>query len=273
MEVKIVETLEANINRVISDFDSIKFAIESRNIEVGNAKTSEYADMIMQIKDEQDYFIGFLEDSATKVVIPEGTSKIRPRAFIQMANLNSVVIPEGVVTISEYAFSSCTNLEEVEFNTGLETIGNSAFHSCIKLIKIVLPVGIKSIGVSAFRGCKLVDRLIIPSGTTTIGSSAFYGLSALTHLEIPNTITQISSDSFYACSGITELVVEDGFNASNLNISYFSLLTADDIVTVFDALYDRTGKESYNLILGSTHLSKLTDEQKAIATDKNWILA
>ena len=266
-------TLKENINRAISDFGSIKSAIESRNIEVGNAKTSEYADMIIQIKDDQDYFRGMLEDSATKIVIPDGTSKIRTNAFIQMTTLNSVVIPGSVVTINEYAFSSCTNLEEVEFNEGLETIGNSAFHSCNKIAKIVLPVSVKSIGVSAFRGCKLISELIIPNGTTTIGSSAFYGLLALTHLEIPNTITQIGSDSFYSCSNVTELVIEDGFNATNLNLSYFSLITADDIVAVMNALYDRTGRESYKLILGNTHLEKLTDEQKAIATDKNWILS
>ncbi len=266
-------TLEENINRAISDFGSIKSAIESRNIEVGNAKTSEYADMITQIKDDPNYFTGMLEDSAVKIIIPDGTSKIRSRAFMQMSTLNSVVIPGSVLKIDEYAFSSCTNLEEVEFNTGLEIIGNSAFYGCSKIMRIVLPTSIKSIGVSAFKNCKLVSELIIPSGTTTLSSSAFYGLTALAHLEIPNTITQISSDSFYGCSSVAELVVEDGFNATNLNLSQFSLLTADDIVAVINALYDRTGRETYTIILGNTHLAKLTDEQKAIATDKNWILS
>ena len=140
-------------------------------------------------------------------------------------------------------------------------------------MKIVLPTSIKSIGVSAFKNCKLVSKLIIPNGTTTLSSSAFYGLTALTHLEIPNTITQISGDSFYSCSNVKELIVENGFNATNLNLSHFSLLTADDIVAVMNALYDRTGRETYSLTLGGTHINELTDEQKAIATDKNWILS
>lgn len=266
-------TLEENINRAISDFGSIKSAIESRNIEVGNAKTSEYADMITQIKDDPNYFSGMIEDSALKIIIPDGTTKIRSRAFFQMSTLNSVFIPGSVLKIDEYAFSSCTNLEEVEFNTGLETIGNSVFYNCNKIMKIVLPASIKSIGTAAFKNCKLVSKLIIPSGTKTISSSAFYGLGALAHIELPNTITQISSDSFYGCSNVTELVVEDGFNATNLNLSHFYLLTADNIVFVMNALYDRTGRETYTLILGNTHLAKLTDEQKAIATDKNWILS
>ena len=266
-------TLEENINRAIADFGSIKSAIESRNIEVGNARTSEYADMITQIKDDPNYFSGMIEDSSVKIIIPDGTTKIRSRAFFQMSTLNSIIIPGSVLNINEYAFSSCTNLEEVEFNTGLETIGNSVFYGCVKIMKIVLPTSIKSIGVAAFKSCKLVSELIIPNGTTTISSSAFYGLLALTHLEIPNTITQISGDSFYGCSNVTELVVEDGFNATSFNLSHFSLLTADDIVAVMNALYDRTGRETYILTLGSTHLAKLTDEQKAIATDKNWILS
>lgn len=266
-------TLEENINRAIADFDNIKLAIESKNIEVGNAKTSEYADMITQIKDDQNYFIGMLEGSATEMVIPDGTGMIRKNAFTQMTNLKSVIIPGSVVTIDEYAFSSCTNLEEVEFNQGLQTIGNNAFHSCSKIIKLILPIGIKSIGTSAFRGCKLVNELVIPTGTTTLSSASFYGLSSLTRLEIPNTITQISNDTFYGCTNISEVILENGFNATNFNMSYFTLLTKDNLVAVINALYDRTGRETYKLTLGSTHLGKLTDEEKSIATDKNWILA
>jgi len=42
---------------------------------------------------------------------------------------------------------------------------------------------------------------------------------------------------------------------------------------MFTALADRTGQTAYTLTLGATNLKKLSDEQKAIATDKNWTLA
>jgi hypothetical protein len=44
-------------------------------------------------------------------------------------------------------------------------------------------------------------------------------------------------------------------------------------VSWLNALYDRTGLSAYKLTMGSTNLNKLTNEQKAIATNKNWTLA
>ena len=45
------------------------------------------------------------------------------------------------------------------------------------------------------------------------------------------------------------------------------------MVTMFNSLKDLTGETAKTLTLGETNLSKLTDEQKAIATNKNWTLA
>lgn len=43
-------------------------------------------------------------------------------------------------------------------------------------------------------------------------------------------------------------------------------------MSAINALKDLTGETSKTLSLGTTNLDKLTDEQKAIATAKNWIL-
>lgn len=39
------------------------------------------------------------------------------------------------------------------------------------------------------------------------------------------------------------------------------------------ALFDRTGLEPYTLTIGSENIEKLSDEQIAIFTNKNWTLA
>ena len=54
---------------------------------------------------------------------------------------------------------------------------------------------------------------------------------------------------------------------NNKNLTHQSLLNA------LNGLYDLTGGTSQTLTLGSTNLAKLTDEEKAIATNKNWVLA
>ena len=64
----------------------------------------------------------------------------------------------------------------------------------------------------------------------------------------------------------------------NIMLSYSPKLTVDSLMVVISALYDFTGKGesiadiSGKLYLGSTNLAKLTDEQKAIATNKGWSL-
>ena len=45
------------------------------------------------------------------------------------------------------------------------------------------------------------------------------------------------------------------------------------MVAMFNSLKDLTGDTAKTLTLGSTNLAKLTAEQKAIATNKNWTLA
>ena len=57
------------------------------------------------------------------------------------------------------------------------------------------------------------------------------------------------------------------------NSSTETNITVDSMVAMFNSLKDLTSETAKTLTLGSTNLAKLTDEQKAIATNKNWTLA
>lgn len=57
------------------------------------------------------------------------------------------------------------------------------------------------------------------------------------------------------------------------NLNEASFLKHDCIVDLLNNLVDLTGETSKTLTLGATNLSKLTAEEKAIATNKNWTLA
>lgn len=63
-------------------------------------------------------------------------------------------------------------------------------------------------------------------------------------------------------------------NSSNYFISGCSSLTHDSLMNVINGLYDRktAGYSVISLRFGSTNLAKLTDEEKAIATNKGWTL-
>ena len=45
------------------------------------------------------------------------------------------------------------------------------------------------------------------------------------------------------------------------------------MIAMFESLADLTGQTAKTISLGATNLAKLTDEQKQIATNKNWNLA
>ena len=73
-------------------------------------------------------------------------------------------------------------------------------------------------------------------------------------------------------SYFTTLTVAKGFKAK-LNLTGCNGLSREVFVDIINNLADLTGETSLNLIMGATLLAKLTDADKAIATQKNWTLS
>lgn len=97
--------------------------------------------------------------------------------------------------------------------------------------------------------CVLIDSINIPSATTVL----YWMVSDGTP-----TLTTINSFS--------------GLKVSADISSQTSLSTAS-LVTILSGLVDLTGNAAQALTIGATNLAKLSTEQKAIATNKNWTLA
>ena len=77
-------------------------------------------------------------------------------------------------------------------------------------------------------------------------------------------------DAFGDCTSLTDL---GGFIGIKANLDLSSCpLTHDSIMNVINKAADVTASPA-TLTLGSTNLAKLTDEEKAIATNKGWTLA
>lgn len=79
--------------------------------------------------------------------------------------------------------------------------------------------------------------------------------------------------AFLQCTALENLslygVINDDFSVSDC-----TQLTVDSLVNILNALVDKTGSTSkFTCYLGETNIAKLTDEQKEIATNKNWTLA
>ena len=150
---------------------------------------------------------------------------------------------------------------------------DSAFMYCPSLQTINLPNSITKISGRAFYECKNLQAINIPNGIIEIRYNAFEGCLNLQTINIPNSVTTIDNGIFNRCPILEAVSIESGFNADNLNLSYSNKYTAETIVSWLNALADRTGQATYTLKIGSANLAKLTEEQIAIATAKNWTLA
>ena len=86
----------------------------------------------------------------------------------------------------------------------------------------------------------------------------------------------IQNRVFHYCDELQNLKIAGTIGQNGFNISYSTKLTHESLMSIINALKDYsedTSGTSHSITLGSTNLAKLTDAEKAIATEKGWTLA
>lgn len=124
-----------------------------------------------------------------------------------------------------------------------------------------------------FEGMTNISKIELPENILWLDAYMFYNCVSLKQIKIPATLSTIAGSAFNNCSSLENATIENGFNCNGLNLSSSILYSVETIVSWLEALADRTGETAYTLTMGTTNLNKLTNEQKAIATNKNWNLA
>lgn len=150
---------------------------------------------------------------------------------------------------------------------------SAAYFPYLEKIEFVNTNNITSLIYEAFGRCTSLTTIKLPDGLTSIGGGAFGYCTSLTTINLPNSLTNITDNLFQGCRSLENVTIENGFNCNNLTLSYSTRYSVETMVSWFEALADRTGQVSFKLTIGATNLNKLTAEQKAIATNKNWTLA
>ena len=119
---------------------------------------------------------------------------------------------------------------------------------------------------------KKINVVEVEDGSRIRLNGLFYGLKYLTSIPICDFKNVVSADNmFNDCTALTTLGGFSGLKV-NLNLSPCSNLTKESLLNVFNEAADVTSSPK-TLTLGTTNLNKLTDEEKAIATNKGWTLA
>ena len=165
-------------------------------------------------------------------IIPEGTTEIPFRAFINCEDLTTVVIPDSVTCIVNGAFFGCSSLTEIVIPSSVTSIGAGAFSHCSSLKNIVIPNSVTQIGYNAFGFCTSLTNIVIPKGVTSIGDRAFCcapgrklvirnirklvtenepttvkNASSLTSVTLPESLTELGKDVFLGCEKLETIYV------------------------------------------------------------------
>lgn len=232
-------------------YTEIAELIRAKNDTENKYKPSEMVGAIDDIiSKNSDILSSVIDKSITEITIPGSVSSIGTYMFYKCFDLTNVVFSEGVTEICGGAFYECKKLNQIEFPSTLQKISGDATFGFCGFTEITLPEGFQSLGNYTFRSC-----------------------SNLTKVYLPNSLIGMGYIPFQYCTKIKEIVLGDNFNCNASTLIDNGALTVQSMINMFTALADRTGQDSYTLKLGSANLAKLTDEEKSIATGKNWILA
>lgn len=188
--------------------------------------------------------------SLKKVELPESVNSIGTNAFRYCNNLESFKIPNLVTSLKGYSFSGCISLKTIEGIERLESIGGNCFDECVELSgSITFNAKLPSLTSNAFRNCFDVTEFV------------FLGVPE----KVENTV-------FTNCVGVTNVSIPQGWNI-DLYLNSMSQLTQDCVQNIGENLADLTGQTAKTLTLRSNVKAKLTEEQIATITGKNWTLA
>ncbi|MBP5416969.1 MAG: leucine-rich repeat protein [Clostridiales bacterium] len=167
------------------------------------------------------------------IVIPEGTTEIKERAYYQNDGIRTVTIPEGVTVIGKAAFQSCKHLISVSLPSTLKKIERGAFYGCEELEDMTIPPSVTEIGHGAFANTKWIKKklnkdnllilngilaqgdkckgdLTIPSKVTKLTESALSQAYSLTSVTIPGHIEEISAGCFESDRYLTKVTLSEG---------------------------------------------------------------
>lgn len=149
------------------------------------------------------------------------------------------LLTEGGITLT---FPKCANISGLFDTSGITDIGELDFSTATRLNCTAL-----------FNYClllKSIEKIILPVGQTTF------------------------NQWFRNCPALENVTFEGTINANDFNVSWSTELTHGSLMSIINCLADNSGAgTAWTVTFGAENLAKLTDAEKAMATEKGWTLA
>lgn len=162
--------------------------------------------------------------------LPESVNVIGESAFAN-TGFTKVIIPEGLSRIEKEAFSFCEKLSEVDFSDNVTAIGNGAFKNT-KLSSVKIPDKVTMIGESAFEGISTLREVTFPKETRFTIEDRAFAYAGFTEVTLPANCTKVGTDAF-----------ADDYNSelSVVKIKNDSMIIGKDAFPDTVALYGKEG--------------------------------
>ena len=120
-----------------------------------------------------------------------------------------------------------------------------------------------------------IPRLLLASATSF--QNAFASCADLTIIEELYAPKATSwSNTFQNCTSLEELRITSEIKLNGFNVSASTKLSYDSLMSIINALANKkndTSGTEWVCTLGTENLNKLTNAEKAVATEKGWVLA
>lgn len=257
-------SIATEIERLQTAKADIKSAIEEKGVEVGNGTIDTYAEKISEISGggSGDYEQGF-EDGKNSVY----TDNVSLYDFRTFKGESIEIENESV-----FAYT-------LSFALTMATNGFCRGNTNLKSVIAMFPNA--RFGRHAFNGCTNLEYVKIDTsgfadeGNVTAFNNMFSNCPKLKRIDgvINGSKCDLGADNPFNNSNAIEYIAFAPFSiVKRINLGGQAALTNEGIQAVIDGLADLTGGTAQTLTLHATVGGKLTDEQKASITAKNWTL-
>ena len=174
-------------------------------------------------------------------------------------------------------FNNCRSLKKIPNNLDTSNVVNMSymFNGCRLLERIPNNLDTSKVlnMTSMFASCYALQQISnLDTSAATNMNNMFnncYSLQRVLNLDTTNVKSMLNI--FNNCYLLSDVSINKII--STLILSSSNYLNHASLLIILNALVDLTGSTTQTLILEANNLEKLTDEEKAIAREKNWTLA
>jgi hypothetical protein len=181
-------------------------------------------------------------------------------------------------TFGLFSNSSITNnnnkhyaLRTVYMPSGITQL-SSTFKNCANLVNIIGDLSSVVRTNSAFVNCKALTELPYMPDLEYLEHQSFAYCVSLTSITFYKVLTSWVSNALTGCTNIETINLVDGWNTS-IYAQHCPKLTSECVNNMINCLADMAGQNARIIQFHADVKAKLTDDQIAQITNKNWTLA